>query len=150
MAAQVTGARNVSPTGHLGEQLGGADESAGPADEILEDLPFGWSEADLALRRGHGPAGDVDDSTSDPDSRRGADPAWAPQDGTQAGKEVCSVERLGDVVVNSGVGRRALGSNCGVSGQHAQHLRFVFDDENPLLRWRLTRRGHTTSLASLT
>src|SRR5258708_26638858 len=39
---------------------------------------------------------------------------------------------------------------CEDDGQHAQHLRFVFDDENQLLRWRLTRRGHTTSLASLT
>src|SRR5258706_4519782 len=115
MAAQVTGARNVSPTGHLGEQLGGADESAGPADENLEDLPFGWSEADVALRRGHGPAGDVDDSTSDPDSRCGADPACAPQDGTQACKEFCSVERLGDVVVSSGVECRDLVSTFTLS-----------------------------------
>src|SRR5258706_16362614 len=112
MAAQVTGARNVSPTGHLGEQLGGADESAGPADENLEDLPFGWSEADLALRRGHGPAGDVEDSASDPHLSRGADPACGPEHGTQGCTELSSAERLRGVAVSSGVGRRRLASTC--------------------------------------
>ncbi len=85
MAAQVTGARNVSPTGHLG-------------DDGVRPAPRRSGEALLAI--------------------------------------------LGNV--------SSVTMGCEDDGQHAQHLRFVFDDENQLLRWRLTRRGHTTSLASLT
>src|SRR5215813_12419891 len=130
----------MRPAGHLGEQLRQAEESAWPADENLEDLPLRRGETDLTLRPGNGPPGDVDDSTSDPDPRCGACLtclACPPQGGTQACEQFRSVERLGNVVVSTGVQCGNLVRTCRASSQHdewiGRSLAQALDDVNAVL-----------------
>src|SRR5262245_44414825 len=119
--AQVLGLVPVGRAPDVLEQLALADQLAGIPGEAVDDLPFGAGEVNGQGRiivLAYGVVGQVDVVPSDAQLRRALRGGLAASDRADPGQQLVDAERLGAVVVGTGVESVDLVVTVDAAGEH--------------------------------
>jgi hypothetical protein len=85
------------------EELAAGHEATTVANEHLDQLPFGWRQAGLAVWGRDAPTGEIDREVGRSDDRFLIERNHTPEHRTHACQELPDPERLDDVVIRSSV-----------------------------------------------